>query len=142
MISDGCFVVDCWSFEYTIIWKHGSKVVFWFAVLAKENSAQEYYLSQIIITWSTKIIITWDSKRGVHDSMILIKTIEMSNLVDFVLERFSYDLEMKTRQQNRNNKRTKTERFDWFVERIQTRVAFNLVGYKADARMKKLPRNF
>jgi len=41
-----------------------------------------------------------------------------------VLERFSYDLEMKTREQNRNNKRTEIERFDWFIEWIQTRVAF------------------
>ena len=40
------------------------------------------------------------------------------------LERFSYDLEMKTREQNRNNKRTEIERFDWLVERIQTLVAF------------------
>ena len=29
-----------------------------------------------------------------------------------------------TREQNRNNKRTEIERFDWFIERIQTRVAF------------------
>ena len=35
-----------------------------------------------------------------------------------------YDLEMKTRVQNRNNKRTEIERFDWFIERIKTRVAF------------------
>ena len=41
-----------------------------------------------------------------------------------LLERFSYDLDMKTREQNRNNKRTEIERFDWFIERIQTRVAF------------------
>ena len=41
-----------------------------------------------------------------------------------VMERFSYDLKMKTRQQNKNNKRTQIERFDWFIERIQTRVAF------------------
>ena len=41
------------------------------------------------------------------------------------IERFSYDdLEMKTRKQNRNNKRTKIKRFDWFIERIQTRLAF------------------
>ena len=40
------------------------------------------------------------------------------------VERFSYDLEMKTHEQNRNNKRTEIERFDWFLERIQTRVAF------------------
>ena len=31
---------------------------------------------------------------------------------------------MKTREQNRNNKRTEIERFDWFIERIQTSVAF------------------
>ena len=43
------------------------------------------------------------------------------------LERFSHDLEMKTREQNRNNKRTEIERFDWFIERIQMRVAFWLV---------------
>ena len=32
---------------------------------------------------------------------------------------------MKTREQNRNNKRTEIERFDWFIKRIQTRVAFS-----------------
>ena len=37
-----------------------------------------------------------------------------------LVERFSYDLETKTREQNRNNKRTEIERFDWFIERIQT----------------------
>ena len=36
------------------------------------------------------------------------------------LERFSHDLEMKTGKQNR----TEIERYDWFIERIQTRVAF------------------
>ena len=40
------------------------------------------------------------------------------------LEGFSYDLEMKTREQNRNNKRSKVERFGWFIERIKTRLAF------------------
>ena len=38
-----------------------------------------------------------------------------------LLERFSYDLEMKTREQKRNNKWMEIERFDWFIERIQTR---------------------
>ena len=32
---------------------------------------------------------------------------------------------MKTREQNRNHKRTEIERFDWFIERIQTHVAFS-----------------
>ena len=40
-----------------------------------------------------------------------------------MLERFSYDLEMKKREQNGNNKRTEIVRFEWFIERIQTRVA-------------------
>ena len=39
------------------------------------------------------------------------------------LERFSYDLEKKTREQHRKNKWTEIERFDWFIERIQTCVA-------------------
>ena len=42
-----------------------------------------------------------------------------------MIERFSCILEMKTREQNRNNKRTEIERFDWFIKRIQTRVAFS-----------------
>ena len=45
-----------------------------------------------------------------------------------ILQRFSYDLEMKTREQNRNNKRTEIERFDWFIERIQTRMVALLIG--------------
>ena len=40
------------------------------------------------------------------------------------LERFSFDLEMKPREQNGNKKRTEIKRFDWFIERIQTHVAF------------------
>ena len=43
------------------------------------------------------------------------------------IERFSYDLEMKTREQNKKNKRSKIERFDWFIEWIQTRGDFWLV---------------
>ena len=50
------------------------------------------------------------------------------------LERFSYDLEMKTREQNRNNKRTEIKRFDWFIERIQTCVAF---GWLSERSRKK-----
>ena len=60
---------------------------------------------------------------------------------DFSLERFSYDLEMKTREQNRNNKRIEIERFDWFIERIQTHVAF---GWLSERSRKKTscPRTF
>ena len=52
----------------------------------------------------------------------------------FEIERFSYDLEMKTREQNRNNKRMEIEQFDWFIERIQTRVAF---GWLSERSCKK-----
>ena len=57
------------------------------------------------------------------------------------LERFAYDLEMKTREQNKNNKRTEIERFDWFIERIKTRVA---VGWLSERSAEKTwcPRTF
>ena len=42
---------------------------------------------------------------------------------------------MKMREQNRNQKGTERERFDWFIQWIQTRVAF---GGQANARVKKL----
>ena len=54
-------------------------------------------------------------------------------LVLNVLERFSYDLELKTREQNRNNKQRKQSNLIGFVERIQTRVAFG-----PNARVEKL----
>ena len=45
------------------------------------------------------------------------------------IERCSYDdLEMKTREQNRNNKRTKIKRFDWFIERPGYERTWLLVG--------------
>ena len=42
-----------------------------------------------------------------------------------MVERFLFDLEMKTLEQNRKNKRKEIEWFDWFIYRIQTRVAFD-----------------
>ena len=65
-------------------------------------------------------------------------------MVSFLLpgiERFSYDLEMKTREQNRNNNRTEIERFDWFIERIQTRVAFGWLS-KRSRKKTSCPRTF
>ena len=44
-----------------------------------------------------------------------------------IIERSSYDLEMETREQHSNNKRTEIERFDWFVEGIQNVRGFWLV---------------
>ena len=55
----------------------------------------------------------------------------MSTLFGNSLERFSYDLEIKKHEQKRNNKRTEIERFDWFMERIQTRVAFGWLSERS-----------
>ena len=55
---------------------------------------------------------------------ICVSSVPLSFIL-YRTERFSYDLEIKTREHNRTNTRTEIERFDWFIERIQTRVAFN-----------------
>ena len=56
------------------------------------------------------------------------------------LERYCDDLEMKTFEQNGNYKRTEIERFDWFIERMQTRVAFDWLSERSDERTS-CPRN-
>ena len=48
---------------------------------------------------------------------------------------------MKTREQNRNNKPTEIERFDWFIERIQTRVAFGWLSEQSGEKTSR-PRTF
>ena len=51
---------------------------------------------------------------------------------------------MKTREQNRNNKRTEIERFDWFIERIQTHVAFSWLSEPSSEKklhVRELSRN-
>ena len=58
-----------------------------------------------------------------------------------LIERFWYDLEMKTRAQYRNNKRTEIELFDWFIEHIQTRVAFGWLSEHSGKR-KSCTRTF
>ena len=57
-----------------------------------------------------------------------------------LLERFSYDLEIET-PENRNNKRTKIERFDWFIERIQKPVAFGWLSERSGEKTS-CPRTF
>ena len=57
------------------------------------------------------------------------------------IERFSYDLEMKTRKQNKKNKRSEIERFDWFIERIQTRVICGWIS-KRSGEKTLYPRTF
>ena len=63
-----------------------------------------------------------------------------NELLKHPVERFSYGLEMKMREQSRN-KGTEIERFNWFVERIQTRVAFGLLGERS-AEKTSCPRTF
>ena len=58
-----------------------------------------------------------------------------------MIERFSYDLEMKMRKQNRNNKRTEIEQFDWFIEWIQTHLAFGWLSERS-AEKTSCPKNF
>ena len=57
------------------------------------------------------------------------------------IERFSYDLEMKRDEQKKNNKRTEIERFDWFIERIKTRVAFVWLSERSGEKTS-CPRTF
>ena len=57
------------------------------------------------------------------------------------IEWFSYDLEMKTHEQSRNNKRTEIKRFDWFIERIQTHLAFGWLSERS-AEKTSCPKNF
>ena len=59
-----------------------------------------------------------------------------------MIELFSYDLEMKTREQNRDNKQTKIERFDWFIERIQTRVGFGWLSERSGVKKLHARRTF
>jgi len=67
-------------------------------------------------------------------SAMLQQTYMYICITEMSLERFSYDLEIKTREQNRNNKRPEIERFDSFIERIQTRLAFGWLSERSGAR--------
>ena len=58
-----------------------------------------------------------------------------------LLEQFSYDLKIKTHEQNRNNKRTKIERFDWLIERIQKPAAFGWLSERSGEKTS-CPRTF
>ena len=58
-----------------------------------------------------------------------------------LIEQFSCDLETKTRELNRNNKRTEIGRLDWFIERIQTRVPFGWLSERSGEK-NFTPENF
>ena len=71
------------------------------------------------------------------DLNIILHNVKRYNLEkeekkDLGLERFWYDLEMTKHELNRNNKRTEIEQFDWFIERIQTRLAFGRLSERSD----------
>ena len=66
---------------------------------------------------------------------------DRSITLSIMSEQFSYDLEMKTREQNKNNKRTEIKRFDWFIERIQTHLAFGWLSERS-AEKTSCPKNF
>ena len=51
------------------------------------------------------------------------------------------DLEIKTREQNTNNKRTEIELFDWFIDRIKKRVAFGWLSERSGVKTS-CPRTF
>ena len=45
---------------------------------------------------------------------------------------------MKTREQNTNNERTERERLGWFIEQIQTRVAFGWLSERSGEKISCL----
>ena len=75
--------------------------------------------------------ISWNFLQMILQSMFAYCVLISCSRYYFLIERFSSDLYMKTREQNRNNKRTEIERFDWFIERIQTRVAFGWLSERS-----------
>ena len=59
----------------------------------------------------------------------------------FLIERFSYVLEVKTRKQNKHSKRTGIGRFDWFIEQMQTRVVFGWLSERSGEKTS-CPKDF
>ena len=47
----------------------------------------------------------------------------------------------QNKKQNRNNKQTENERFDWFIEWIQTRMAFGWLSERPGEKTS-CPRTF
>jgi len=49
---------------------------------------------------------------------------------------------IQMREQNRKNKRTEIERFDWFIEQIQKRVAFGWLSERSGENFLEINRYF
>ena len=82
------------------------------------KTAEESYINQLKIDFIDKCLIACPVFKLFYNFSVV------RDKACLILERFSYELELKTREQNRNNKQTEIERFEWFIERLQTRVAF------------------
>ena len=121
---------------------HGT-VLFFFYVLYRlklpyhKQKTFSFAINENITKW-----LVSDRPRMSKEPQIQRRVQDKYVLVSFhFIERFSYDLEVKTREQNKNNKRTEIKRFDWFIERIQTRVAFGWLSERS-AEKTSCPKNF
>ena len=92
------------------------------------------FFSSVWLDYEQSLFFSWSVQQNSRDTQMTTRVTvceEKEKLLAVyclvylgLIERFSYDLEIKTREQYRNNKQTEIERFDWFIEHIQTRVAF------------------
>ena len=96
------------------------------------------------ITESCKVVLPFenvDEMPWCYHSNETFLAVLSHGTIFFPVERFSYDLETKTREQNRNNKRTEIGRHDWFIERTQTHVAFGCLSERSGEKTS-CPRAF
>ena len=77
---------------------------------SRGNACYAGYLIVVSCLWTNGYIIR---HTGALSRFCVFFKMGQNNLS--TLERFSYDLEMITHEQNRNNKRTEIERFDWSI---------------------------
>ena len=118
-------------------------------------SASSHLLSDTLDVTSTVLALRtlgtfdFEGENKVNTNLCQMMTLEeVKNLtllyiimyMNRTTQRFSYDLEMKTREQKRNNKRTEIQQFDWFIERIQTHLAFGWLSERS-AEKTSCPKN-
>ena len=90
------------------------------------------------------LVMASSGKTSIKLQVVCTLTVFFFVLTLDCIERFSYDLEIKTREQNRKHKRTEIEQYDWFVERIQTLVAFDWLSERSGEKTshaRELSRN-
>ena len=105
------------------------------------NSEKKTDCSAVYIGLVFDVIVGFSYKPSLNSFFVydFVLAIDCNQLL--LIERFSYDLETKTRQQNRNNKRAEIGQFDWFIERIQTRLAFGWLSERSGEKTSR-PRTF